>query len=770
MALTAEQEARLAELEARAWDQDKEARLRELEAKEGPSVAESFARGAGQGATLGFQDEWSAAVELLLGRMLSPEAYEGETYETLRDEHRADIDRSREVNPTATFLGDLVGSLPATIATGGAAGSSIKAAAAIGAGEGALRGLGEAEDITEKPLEALTGTLTGGAIGGASGAAGQWLANKLAGRVAARRAANVADDAATPPPAGAADEVVSESTESASSSSKAFKEFGETPGRTTTERTIEETIEEPAFIPPKVTERDQVLAKLGGKNEKVVAYGKERGGREALSKAPSLDPQQPGNLRGQWDDAVEKVDKKLAGYEKKAGELIEKSGVEVTNTDMANIIQKRIAELKSSGYADTKPGKAAINLLEEKLGSFVGTTEGGTPYIKAGKRDAKWLRQYLQGLREENKGFFKKIDAGDSYSTEQEALQGLTTEIDDILKTQIDGYADHMKPYAKDLRAFLAVKKSMGRQQVADFFTNKVKKVAQDLLLGQRAPDEKWAKIVKEFGDAAETDFLGSAMDRIALAELFPDAASVTAEGLTMPAVISGAARAVTNPGGFAMDVARESAGPATRYIRRKTFEKAFVEEAAKWAKEGAEAASTSAKSASTKAAPTIIDRVEAAKEAPWKVLQFARRAGAGMIEAVPTSPVAGAGSRSIQSEPSQSTQSEPGSPSAASPETRTESADPIAPRDAVSEYLKARRTPQEPANRETESPSSMPEEVAPESAETSPERYTRGRGLAKYRGVLDRARERGPESEAATKYILQQRDPDFKEATVQRR
>lgn len=170
--------------------------------KEGePSILETAARGAVQGASVGFADELGAAAlspleqlrrqaaELIEGtpehtdKMLRQQGFTGdveakddlsEVYEELRDTTREANKEAEEANP-ATYMGaDIAGGIIPGLATGGgtaAAGvlktgakEAMKQAAKTGAKYGAVAGAGYSE------ADGLTGLATDTALGAGTGA------------------------------------------------------------------------------------------------------------------------------------------------------------------------------------------------------------------------------------------------------------------------------------------------------------------------------------------------------------------------------------------------------------------------------------------------------------------------------------------------------------------------------------------------------------------------------------------------------------------------
>lgn len=133
----------------------------------GPGKAEAFARGAGQGATLGFGDEIGAGVGTVLQKVL-PESMGGidygkgflQLYRENRDSFRKDNKAAKDAHLGYYIAGNLAGGAPAAVATGG--GGALRLAASS-AGLGAASALGESE------AQDVGGNLKDAAEGGAAG-------------------------------------------------------------------------------------------------------------------------------------------------------------------------------------------------------------------------------------------------------------------------------------------------------------------------------------------------------------------------------------------------------------------------------------------------------------------------------------------------------------------------------------------------------------------------------------------------------------------------
>jgi len=119
------------------------------------STMESYARGIGQGASLGFSDEISGGIE---------SAFTDKTYDQSRDESRAANKQAEKQNPGSYLTGNLVGGLAVPLGAGGAAKTligGIASGAATGAATGALSGYG----ANEKPEDVIGDVVKGGTLG-----------------------------------------------------------------------------------------------------------------------------------------------------------------------------------------------------------------------------------------------------------------------------------------------------------------------------------------------------------------------------------------------------------------------------------------------------------------------------------------------------------------------------------------------------------------------------------------------------------------------------
>lgn len=150
---------------------------------EAPGDMEQFAtaaaHGAGQGFTLGFGDEINAAIQALgikAAGQTGAEKTLGQLYKQNRDTFRREDAAAREANPKAYLGGEVVASLPATIATAGEAGVGTRLARLLRAGRvgatlGGVQGVGASEAPTAGGV-ATEGTV-GAALGGVLGPVGE---------------------------------------------------------------------------------------------------------------------------------------------------------------------------------------------------------------------------------------------------------------------------------------------------------------------------------------------------------------------------------------------------------------------------------------------------------------------------------------------------------------------------------------------------------------------------------------------------------------------
>ena len=132
-------------------------------AKEVPSEIESAMRGAAQGASLGFADEITGALESLKDVATTDVNISEliDQYEKRRDESRSNYKVAQETNPNSYMAGEIGGGIAsAFVPVAGASGLIGKAALSAGQGAAAAVGMSEKEGMELVP-EALVGASIG---------------------------------------------------------------------------------------------------------------------------------------------------------------------------------------------------------------------------------------------------------------------------------------------------------------------------------------------------------------------------------------------------------------------------------------------------------------------------------------------------------------------------------------------------------------------------------------------------------------------------------
>ena len=128
------------------------------------SIPESMVRGFAQGATLGYADEISGAVESLFKTNDSIDDLK-EGYKRFRDESRANFAKAEKDNPKSYMASEIAGGLGTFVIPGANAmkGASLAQVAKHGTKLGALTGYGysEADNLPETAMDVATGAATG---------------------------------------------------------------------------------------------------------------------------------------------------------------------------------------------------------------------------------------------------------------------------------------------------------------------------------------------------------------------------------------------------------------------------------------------------------------------------------------------------------------------------------------------------------------------------------------------------------------------------------
>lgn len=138
--------------------------------QEAPGALEALGRGALQGASLGFSDEITGAIQSLFG---------SKTYEQARDESRAANTAAQDAHSTLYGAGELGGGIASTLipGLGVAKGAGIVKTGLQAAVAGGLSGLGTSEAKSAGGL--ASDTAQGAAIGGVGGALLHGISSKV---------------------------------------------------------------------------------------------------------------------------------------------------------------------------------------------------------------------------------------------------------------------------------------------------------------------------------------------------------------------------------------------------------------------------------------------------------------------------------------------------------------------------------------------------------------------------------------------------------------
>jgi len=164
---------------------------------EAPSGGAAFATGVGRGASIGFADRLSGAVDAFLEgakqRAVSGGLYDpsgiADAYSRGRDEARQYYAAADQAHPVLSTLGKVTGGIASaaipigSVAKAGTLAQAGLRGAATGAGFGVAGGLASSSDLftTDALKRAGVEGLIGGGLGFGLGAAGEWLARRLSG-------------------------------------------------------------------------------------------------------------------------------------------------------------------------------------------------------------------------------------------------------------------------------------------------------------------------------------------------------------------------------------------------------------------------------------------------------------------------------------------------------------------------------------------------------------------------------------------------------------
>lgn len=163
-----------------------------LSEKEAPKPAtpeiskkESFARGAAQGASMGFSDEITGGLEAMWEKAKGNPVEFGNLYKQYRDESRKNYDDAKKANPGTYTTGEIGAGVATAFVPGMAIAKGAKLANVVGKSAmiGGAAGVGnsEKENIDDVVIDGVKGAAIGGALGGVATVAAPYvgkLANK----------------------------------------------------------------------------------------------------------------------------------------------------------------------------------------------------------------------------------------------------------------------------------------------------------------------------------------------------------------------------------------------------------------------------------------------------------------------------------------------------------------------------------------------------------------------------------------------------------------
>ena len=389
------------------------------------SPVESAIRGGAQGLSMGFADEATAKLESIL---------KGVPYEQSLQESRQAYKQAQEANPVSYIGAEVAGGvLPALIPTGATqatAGASLARLALIGAGTGALSGLGYSEGKTAGEVARDVGI--GGALGGALPVIGSKLfpkklqseISKKAGETVSKEASQATGKEITKETIGQAAKKegipLPELEESLKNAKAAYQEdFG-----------------------AKLSQADELISVLTGKKESLINFLRQNPEKskqiaEITNTAKSSD-----ELARILTEYATANPARRQGIEaaNKGKEILKNSNINISNEKLFNILDQsrnRIIETNKLGISD------ASNLAEKEIGNI------STKIINQESYDGKALRDLLHNLDDQVKkygGYYSTYDKNQLLQTELKKVRG---EINDYIKTQLpeDVSGEYSKQY-----------------------------------------------------------------------------------------------------------------------------------------------------------------------------------------------------------------------------------------------------------------------------------------------------------------------------------
>lgn len=160
-----------------------------------PQAESQFGRTVAQGVTFGFGEEIEAGARAAAGMLGLSEDDRG--YQEIRDELRGKLAEYKQQNPGTALTAELIGGIVPGLLTGGAGlaagagrtGATIARTAGVGAGEGALAGVGYSEreglqSLADAPGGAVAGAVASAALSGLGAGFKKFIGERLPRRSA----------------------------------------------------------------------------------------------------------------------------------------------------------------------------------------------------------------------------------------------------------------------------------------------------------------------------------------------------------------------------------------------------------------------------------------------------------------------------------------------------------------------------------------------------------------------------------------------------------
>ena len=494
------------------------------------SGAESFLRGASQGATLGFQDEAGAFVEkgiaavdkfgrealnLIPGVDLSTEVSERvlsrDTGELI-EENRVINREAQQENPETFLLGDLSGGVVSTLPIG-AAGTAVKAAK-TGAALGATTAVGRSEDKVS--LEGAANTLFGAAGGAFLGAAAKVAGDKV-GKVFRHIFGTSSDDATR---------AATQTTKVGASGTKGGEAEVIKQANNTIKNQVDDFVSS-SKVPP--TKTDVRAAKIIKADPDDVAFYRANKARIDAQDF-SLDEGAPNSLSSKVIDDIETIQTTLDTRRELGAKLIEESSMTTSNQEIKNIFDKKISSLRSSKKALTDSGRDAIKYLKGLSDRLVRKGEAGEEIIE--NWSAVDMKEYIRGLWDDNQRFLNSRAGLNNTKPDlaEKALGEVTSDINTFLKQRVGPeYGKVMDQMHGELKV---LEKFQNMTKVNNWFKNRFVKPLEDRINGvstERSLSwnqaKNWVNTIAELEQITGTPYVQIVKDQIVFGRLFPEVA-----------------------------------------------------------------------------------------------------------------------------------------------------------------------------------------------------------------------------------------------------